>query len=394
MGYEDRKEELKQITDRLEQGIQDLYQNGKFENYLKTMSRFTNYSVNNTLLIYLQKPDASVVAGYRAWETKFDRHVKKGEKGIRILAPAPYKKEVETTKLDAGGNVVYGPDGTAQTETVEKLIQAYKPISVFDVSQTEGKPLPEIATQMTGTVRGYDNFYEALRRVSPVPVEQKEFSNGANGYYSSTEKTIVIDSRLSQQQTVKTCIHEIAHSILHDRDTGTAIESDQRTREVVAEATAYTVCQHYGIDSSEYSFGYVAGWAGDRDVPQLRGSLDVIRQTANDLITRIDRELKNIRLEQATEMTYQAGDSYLVISRGTDHPGYDYCLYNRNLALQRLDSISNGALRIDDAAARALSNNRITEPMAEVPDGKLEPMQGDVGAGMPVEQSRAFSYHR
>ena len=354
----DRKEEMKQITEKLEAGIKELFESQKYKDYLRTMSKFTSYSLNNSLLIYMQRPDATAIAGYRAWETKFERHVKRGETGIRILAPAPYKKEVEQHKLDANGNVIRRSDGTPVTERVTKVIQAYKPISVFDVSQTEGKPLPEIVHTLEGSVEGYDNFIQALKRTSPVEIRSELIQGDANGYYHLAEKAIVIDARLPEKQTLKTTIHEISHAVLHDRDSGIEKEADRRTREVQAESVAYTVCQHYGIDTSDYSFAYVGTWAQDKDLPQLRESMDVIRKTANDLIDGIDRHLDDIRLEQTMEVAYQVGDHYLMLSRVPGRDSYDYSLYDKDFKLQRINTI-DGCNRIDQAAEFALKDNGI-----------------------------------
>ena len=363
----DRKEEMKAITEKLESGIKELFSSEKYSDYLRTMSKFTNYSLNNSLLIYMQKPDATAIAGYRAWETKFERHVKRGETGIRILAPAPYRKEVEQDKLDANGNVIRRSHGTPVTERVTKVIQAYKPISVFDVSQTEGKPLPEIVHTLEGNVDGYENFVEALKRTSPVEIRSELIQGEANGYYHLADKTIVVDARLPEKQALKTTIHEISHAVLHDRDTGIEKEADRRTREVQAESVAYTVCQRYGIDTSDYSFAYVGTWAQDKDLAQLRDSMDVIRKTANDLIDGIDRHLDDIRLEQATEIAYQVGDHYLMLSKVPGRDSYDYSLYDKDFKLERINTI-DGCNRIDRAADLVLRDNGL----AHMPRDEIE----------------------
>lgn len=287
-------DKVKEITDKLEQGIKDLFESEKYKNYLKVMSRFHNYSFNNSLLIAMQKPDATYVAGYTSWEKNFDRHVQKGQKGIRILAPSPYKIKKDVDKLDPNTQQpVIGRDGTPLKERVEVTIPAYKITTVFDISQTEGRELPEIASDLQDDVEGYSRFMEALKAASPVPIETRPIEGGSHGYYHIEDKLIVIKEGMSQQQTLKTCIHEIAHAILHDKDTGKEKDNlpDRRTKEVEAESVAYTVCQHFGIDSSEYSFGYVAGWSSGKNLEELKTSMNTIRATASDIINSVEKSL-------------------------------------------------------------------------------------------------------
>ena len=259
-------EKLKEITDRLEQGITELFDSERYKEYLQVMSKFHNYSFNNTLLIAMQKPDASLIAGFNAWKNNFGRNVMRGEKGIRILAPSPYKIRQEVEKKDPQtGKTVIGKDGKPVTETKEIQIPAYKVVAVFDVSQTEGRELPSIsANELTGDVEQYEDFFAALEKTSPVPMGFEKIEGTAHGYYHLEEKRIAIDFGMSELQNLKTAIHEIAHAKLHDIDLNAPQQEqgerpDRRTREVQAESIAYTVCQHYGLDTSDYSFGYVAG---------------------------------------------------------------------------------------------------------------------------------------
>lgn len=285
---------VKEITDKLEQGIQELFESEKYKNYLKIMSRFHRYSFNNSLLIAMQKPDATFVAGYSSWQANFHRNVVKGSKGIRILAPNPYKIKKDVEKVDPHTQQpIIGRDGQPLMEQVEVTIPAYKVITVFDISSTEGEELPEIATDLKNDVEGYDRFMKALIESSPVPVEFKNIQGDSHGYYSVDEKKIVIRDGMSQQQTMKTLIHEIRHAILHDRESVKERESqpDRNTKEVEAESVAYTVCQHFGIDTSEYSFGYVAGWSSDKKLEELKTSMNTIRNTASDLIKSVEKSL-------------------------------------------------------------------------------------------------------
>ncbi|RHU87458.1 DUF4316 domain-containing protein [Ruminococcus sp. OM08-7] len=298
-------ERMKEITDRLEAGIQALFESEQYKAYLTAMSKFHNYSFNNTLLIAMQKPDASLVAGFGKWRDDFERHVKKGEKGIKILAPSPYKVKKQMEKIDpATQKPVIGADGKPVTEEQEIEIPAFRVVTVFDVSQTEGKEIPDIAvSELTGSVEQYQDFFAALEKASPVPIAFENIEGGAHGYYHLEEKRIAIDEGMSELQTLKTAIHEIAHAKLHaiDKDapaTEQADRPDRRTREVQAESVAYAVCQHYGLDTSDYSFGYVAGWSSGRELSELKASLETIRKAANELITDIDGHLAQLQQER------------------------------------------------------------------------------------------------
>ena len=268
---------MKEITDRLETGIQELFESERYTAYLTSMAKFHSYSFNNTLLIAMQ--GGQLVAGYNKWRDDFHRNVKRGEKGIKILAPAPYKVKKEMPKLDEQGQPVMDKDGKPLTEVQETQVPAFKIVSVFDVSQTEGEPLPSIGVdELAGNVEQYEDFFKALEQTSPVPMAFEDIPGGSHGYYHLTEKRIAIQENMSELQTLKTAIHEIAHAKLHAIDpdapvTKQADRPDSRTREVQAESVAYAVCQHYGLDTSDYSFGYVAGWSSGKDLKELRASL-------------------------------------------------------------------------------------------------------------------------
>ena len=304
---------MKEITDRLETGIQELFESERYKAYLTSMAKFHSYSFNNTLLIAMQ--GGQLVAGYNKWRDDFHRNVKRGEKGIKILAPAPYKVKKEVPKLDEQGQPVMDKDGKPLTEVQETQVPAFKIVSVFDVSQTEGEPLPSIGVdELAGNVEQYEDFFKALEQTSLVPMTFEDIPGGSHGYYHLTEKRIAIQENMSELQTLKTAIHEIAHAKLHAIDpeapvTEQADRPDSRTREVQAESVAYVVCQHYGLDTSDYSFGYVAGWSSGKDLKELRASLETIRATAHELITAIDGHLSELQqqrqAQQAVEKTVE-----------------------------------------------------------------------------------------
>lgn len=298
-----QSQQIKDITDKLQQGIEDLFNSDNYKNYLKTMSRFTSYSLNNTLLIAMQKPDATTVAGYTTWK-QLNRQVVKGAKAIKIIAPCPYKKKVEAEITDAEGNSILGRDGKPVTEQTEKVLMGFKVANVFDYSQTEGEPLPQLTHKLDGTVEGYSDFMEALKRFSPVPIEFKAIAGSANGYYHMINKNIVIDTDMSQVMHCKTGIHEITHALLHDRDSGLEADArlDKQTKEVQAESVAFTVCQYYNLDTSDYSFGYIAGWSSGRELKELKASLEVIRQTAQTIISGIDQNMDAIKQSKQMDM--------------------------------------------------------------------------------------------
>ncbi|WP_343214353.1 YodL domain-containing protein [Flavonifractor sp. An92] len=300
---------MKEITDRLETGIQELFESERYKAYLTSMAKFHSYSFNNTLLIAMQ--GGQLVAGYNKWRDDFHRNVKRGEKGIKILAPAPYKVKKEVPKLDEQGQPVMDKDGNPVTEKKEIQVPAFKIVSVFDVSQTEGEPLPSIGVdELAGNVEQYEDFFKALEQTSPVPMAFEDIPGGSHGYYHLTEKRIAIQENMSELQTLKTAIHEIAHAKLHAIDpdapvTEQADRPDSRTREVQAESVAYAVCQHYGLDTSDYSFGYVAGWSSGKDLKELRASLETIRATAHELITAIDGHLAELQQQRQAQQTVE-----------------------------------------------------------------------------------------
>ena len=321
------KQKVKEITDKLEEGLKELFESEKYKNYLSTMSKFHNYSFNNTLLIALQRPDASLVAGYQAWQKNFNRHVKRGEKGIRILAPAPYKIKEERDKLDpVTGEVMLDKDGTPQTEEVEVKIPAFRAVSVFDVSQTDGEPLPELETkELLSTVEGYEDFIKAVTYVAPAPIGFEDIPGDSKGYFNIEENRIAVQEGMSESQTLKTMVHETAHSMLHNKEVNRedilAPAKDRNTKEIEAESIAFTVCRHFGIDTSEYSFSYIAGWSSGRDMKELKSSLDTIRRTASELITGIEEQLRELQRDREI-MQEQSQELILAVSN-TERSHFD-----------------------------------------------------------------------
>jgi antirestriction protein ArdC len=301
---EARKAELEEITGKLEKGVKDIFTTEGYKNYLNFCAKLPRYSVNNQILIMMQRPDATMCQSYTGWK-EANRFVKKGEKGIRILAPAPYKMEREQDKMDASGRPVLDRDGEPVKEKVEITVNAFKPVSTFDVSQTEGEPIPQIgATELTNGVDGYASLMDAIKQVVPVPISFEQIDSGAKGYFHLEENRIVVQEGMSEAQTVKTLLHEASHQALHSRE---AMEhsGDKKSRgqkEVEAESVAYVVCQHFGIDTSDYSFPYVATWSEGKEVPELKASLDVIRRTAADLIVKIEDKVMGKEKEQFEEI--------------------------------------------------------------------------------------------
>ena len=395
---ENQKDRLKEITDRLEQGILEVFESERYKEYLRVMSKFHHYSFNNTMLIALQKPDASLIAGFNAWKNTHGRTVKKGEKGIRIIAPAPFKVKQEMEKLDPKTNMpLVGADGNAITEEKEITIPAYKVVSVFDVSQTEGKELPSIGVdELTGDVSQYEDFFTALKKASPVPIALEHIEGSAHGYYHLAKKRIAIDDNMSELQTLKTAIHEIAHAKLHDIDLNAPKEEkenhpNQRTREVEAESIAYTVCQHYGLDTSDYSFGYVAGWSSGKELSELKGSLETIRLAASELIDSIDGHFKELQRarenelsEKETELPLQEekqetaylleNGNYLYIQ--TCETGYDYTLYQPDFTDLDGGQLDNPEISIEKARDEILKMHELSgQELKEIPIDDFEKMQ-------------------
>ncbi len=305
--YPSQFEKVKEITDKLEAGVAQMMNSDSFKNYLKVMARFHNYSLNNTILIALQDPKATLIAGYTAWQKNFGRQVMKGEKAIRILAPTPYKKKMEVAVIDPStGQARMNPDGTKQTELKEVMVPAFKVVNVFDVRSTEGKPLPSIGVnELTGDVQQYEMFFEALKRSCPVPIAFEQIDSGAKGYYHTVDHRIALQEGMSQVQTIKTLIHEMTHQKLHSMDPKEMPPEEPRltrnAKEVEAESVAYTVAQHFGIETSDYSFAYIAGWSAGKDTPELKASLDRIRKAADEMITTIDGHFAELQKEHAWE---------------------------------------------------------------------------------------------
>ena len=355
------KDRMREIVDSIENGIKELFESDKYQQYLSTMSRFHRYSVNNTMLIYMQRPDATHVAGFNKWRDQFGRNVLKGEKGIRIIAPTPYKKKVEEIKTDPETNApMLDADGKAIIEEKEIRIPMFKVVSVFDVSQTAGKPLPQLAADLSGNVQQYEVFMEALRRASPVPMEIKPVARDTDGFFSIKAQSITIRAGMSEVQTVCAAVHEIAHAKLHDyehmtelADDGETIlvpgEKSRNTEEVEAESISYAVCQYYGIETGENSFGYIATWSKGKELKELRASLETINKTASELITDIDRHFAEICKErgidrenlaaaeqpsveaQEVEKLYMVdNDKYIHVQRSDT--GIDYTIYDAGSA--------------------------------------------------------------
>ena len=343
------KEQIKKLTDQIEAGIKALFQSGdleKYQAYLRTMSHFHHYSVNNQMLIFSQCPHATLVAGYQKWQNQFSRHVLRGEKGISILAPTPYKIKVEKEKLDPDTKLpLLDADGNTITEEKEVQIPMFRPVKVFDVSQTDGKPLPERVqspvAELTGNVEHYEAFMEALRRVSPVPIEIKPLSNDLDGFFSPSKQSITLRAGMSEVQTVCAAVHEIAHSKLHDyAKQPNSQPKDSSTEEIEAESIAYTVCAYFGIETSANSFGYVATWSKDKDLKAFKESLDTIRKTSSDLISGVEQQFKEIckergislepekpAQEQDTEKLYMVdNEKYIHVQRSDT--GIDYTIYD------------------------------------------------------------------
>ena len=343
------RDRLKEITASIEDGIKELFQSETYAQYLQTMSRFHHYSVNNQVLIHMQKPDATLVAGFNKWKNQFGRNVIKGEHGIKIIAPTPFKKKIEQEKLDPDTQLpMLDEDGKIITEEKTIQIPMYKPVTVFDVSQTEGRPLPQLAHDLSGNVANYDVFMEALRRSSPVPISIEVMGGGMDGYFDLEHQDIAIRKGMSEVQTVSAVIHEMAHALLHNRTKDTeekTPELSRSTEEVQAESISYAVCAYYGIATGDNSFGYIASWSKDKTLPELRESLEVISKTADGLINDIDRHYAEILKEReaeliaaepamAMERLYAVDDRYLHVQR-TD-TGVDYTIYDK-ASMKELD---------------------------------------------------------
>lgn len=353
-----RADQLKEITERLEQGVKDIFTSEMYTKYLLTMSKFHNYSFNNTLLIAMQRPDATLVAGYNAWKNKFNRYVKKGEKGIQIIAPAPVKEREEREKIDKDtGLTVLNESGEPEIEVVERVIPRFRVTTVFDYAQTDGEPLPTLeVNELTARVKDYTLLKEAIEQVSPVPIRFGEIEGNAKGYYRHVDKEICVRADMGESQTIKTMIHEVAHAMLHDSDQmkQRGEEKDQLTKETEAESIAFTVCSALGIDTSDYSFPYVASWASGKELKELKDSMDTIRLTAADFLEKLETAVAERSVERMTAMEYA---EKLIADKKRDKTVFDNS--QRNL-------IVNFAYKLDDrAATEELANNLAAAVAAE-----------------------------
>ncbi|MBE7072948.1 MAG: hypothetical protein E7383_09425 [Ruminococcaceae bacterium] len=347
-----RKNKVQEITDRLETGIKELFDSEKYVTWLNTMSKFHEYSLNNTILIAMQRPDATMVAGYTQWQKDFERNVNKGEKAIRILAWNPHKEKVERDKIDPETHEpVKDENGNTVKEIAEVQRPSYKVVNVFDVSQTEGKEIPTLATELQGNVRNFQDFFEALKKTCPVPIEFENINGSARGYFHQKDQRIAIQEGMSEIQTIKTAIHEMAHQKLHsvEQENNQSYQSKKQEekaqtrseKEVEAESVAYTVCQHFGIDTSDYSFGYVAGWSQGKEMAELKASLLTIRRAAASMIDDIEGHIKEIHLEKIENMTIDEAAELLAdrldtFAYDTDPYSYNDMIDDREQALADL----------------------------------------------------------
>ncbi len=310
---EARKAEMNEITAKLEKGVQDIFKSENYKDYLNFCAKLPRYSVNNQILIMMQKPEATMCQSFSGWK-EMNRIVKRGEKGIRILAPSPYKMQKEQDKKDSFGKPVLDTDGEPVKETVEVTVNAFKPVSTFDVSQTEGDPIPTVGVnELVGSVNGYETLLAAIKDAVPVPISFEQIESGAKGYFSLDENKIVVQEGMSEAQTVKTLLHEASHQSLHSREAFDKNKENKtkNQKETEAESVAYVVCQHYGIDTSDYSFAYVATWSADKDVPELKASLDTIRRAASDLIVKIDEKIQTLTEVKAVDEFSKIGEEEL-----------------------------------------------------------------------------------
>ena len=353
----DRKQQMKEITERLEQGVKDIFTSEMYTTYLRTMAKFHNYSFNNTLLIAMQRSDATLVAGFNAWKNKFNRYVKKGEKGIQIIAPAPIKEVEEREKIDKDtGLAVLNENGEPEMERVEYVVPRFRVTTVFDVSQTDGEPIPSLeVNELTASVKDYALLTAAIEQVSPVPMRFDEIEGDAKGYYSDADKEICIQVGMGESQIIKTMIHEVAHAMLHNSDfmKQRGEEKDRLTKETEAESIAFTVCSVLGIDTSDYSFPYVASWASGKEMKELKDSMDTIRLTAADFLEKLEAAVAERSAERMTAMQYA---EKLIANKEQEKTIFDD--EQRNL-------IGNFAFKLDDRAATEELVNGLAAALAE-----------------------------
>ena len=386
------KERLKEITDSIEAGIKDLFDSEKYKNYLRTMSKFHNYSFNNTMLIHMQMPEATRVASFNKWKDKFHRNVRRGEHGIKIIAPTPYVKKVEEMKRDPETNApLVDQNGEVIMEEKQIKIPRFKVVTVFDVSQTYGEPLPLLASDLTGDVQQYDIFMEALKRSAPVPLEVLPLAPNLDGYFSPTEQKIAIREGMSEVQTICAAVHEITHSILHNKEAMAEIKKSQRTQEVEAESVAFSVCAYYGIETGENSFGYLASWSSGQDLKELKASLETINKTAGALINDIDKNFDLILKERGIERREKQAeprasealflldeDTYFHIQRRSDGIDYDYTFYDA------------ASLKLMDGGVTALPEDStlVDAPLIIVADEILSDLGIHAAAMEPVDLNK------
>ncbi len=391
------KQRLKDITDSIENGIKNLFESDKYKQYLQTMSRFHRYSVNNQMLIYMQKPNATLVAGFNKWRDQFGRNVKKGEKGIKIIAPTPYKKKIEETKLDPDTKLPMLDDNGNEMK-VEKEIQIpmFRVVSVFDVSQTAGKPLPQLASDLSGNVQNYDAFVEAIRRSASVPITFEPIDSNTDGYFSLDEQKIVIRDNMSEVQTVSALLHELAHSKLHNRkdeqvkdgeQTEETAKINRNTEEVQAESISFAVCAYYGIKTDENSFGYIASWSNGKELKELKESLEIINKTSSKMITDIDKNYAEIRKERGLdnetleldEAMFENSINYLHIQRNSDNV-WDYSVYDKEtLKLVDGGQIDNPDMKLEQVKEQIISEYFVKLPYGEpMPDSEKNRLLDDI----------------
>ena len=376
------EKQLKEISERLEQGVKEIFTSERYTEYLNTMSKFHNYSFNNTLLITMQKPEATLVAGYQAWQKKFNRHVKRGEKGIQIIAPAPIREKQEIEKIDpVTKEPVIGDDGQPETEIVEMVIPRFRVTTVFDVSQTEGEPIAELEVpELTGSVQFYDTFMQALQNISPVPIRMMNVEGEAKGYYHQTEKYIAIKEDMSNVQTMKTGVHEVSHALLHDREVMDAegVLKDQTTKEVEAESIAYIVCNHFGLDTSEYSFSYIASWCESRDMKALKASMDTIRKTSAEIIENIEAQMYELEMERPIRDTFHKEDLILHLS-GSMGSEFTYDLIE-NMSREQLEQNVGEYVRLLESG-EIEENEKPLESFLEEKGAAVTPLYDSSGHG-------------
>lgn len=392
------KERLKEITDSIETGLKELFDSEKYKQYLQTMSRFHNYSVNNQMLIHMQKPNATLVAGFNKWRDQFSRNVKKGEKGIKIIAPTPYKKKIEETKLDPDTKLPMLDDNGKEIK-VEKEIQIpmFRVVSVFDVSQTAGKPMPQLASDLSGNVQNYDAFVEAIRRSASVPITFEPIDSNTDGYFSMDEQKIVIREGMSEVQTVSALLHELAHSKLHNAKVKGEVSNDGQTEgttkinrnfeEVMPESISFSVCAYYGIKTDENSIGYIGSWSSSEDLKELRASLEIINKASNEIITDIDKHFAAIKKERGLdnevldldEAMFENSINYLHIQCNSDNV-WDYSVYDKEtLRLVDGGQIDNPEMRLEEIKEQVIAEYGVKLPYGEpLPDSEKNRLLDDI----------------